>query len=86
VKAPFSPHAKPQQHTVGRGSCSPCGGNLAECPGCGQKTGHHIAGEFVCENKCNPRESISTTWRAEMKEALYQLELREARERAGAAR
>lgn len=73
------------EHSRGLGLCPAC--RIQPCPQCGEKS-LHLVGDFgfseeVCENGCNSltRSGFVVGFQADMKEALYQLERREARRR-----
>jgi predicted amidophosphoribosyltransferase len=81
---------KPGEHSRGLGRCPACGSHrLPTCGRCGEHTLHRVCtwsdfSEQVCENApCNALENrgVVVRFSAEMKEALYQLELKERRER-----
>ncbi len=71
-------------HSRGQGRCSTCARRkLRTCGVCGQPTLHDVGifsayREEVCENGCTRLERCLVRWRAEMAEALYQLERRES--------
>ena len=74
------------QHTRSvLGRCLACCPSI--CPSCGERTLHNISTggetlrEEVCENGCTSSTALLVRWQAEMKEALYQFERREARRR-----
>jgi hypothetical protein len=73
------------EHSVGQGRCPLCHSRkLGKCPTCGERSLHRVAtwtafSEDVCENGCSTLEPRLVRWQAEMREALYQLELQGTR-------
>ncbi len=81
---------KPGEHSHGLGVCRACGGfQLRLCGTCEKRSLHRIGAgrelELVCENGCTAREASGreVRFRAEMAEALYQLDQRDASARRG---
>lgn len=56
-------------HSKGTGKCA-CSPTLTECPSCGKRSLHKVAGDYICENGCSKDERLQAAWKAEMKAAV----------------